>query len=97
MTKKPKRKRTLPLPRTTAPARLRWVVARLVRRHKLTGREQEILERVLAGLHNLEIAAELEISRATVKWHMHNILLKTCTRGREQILLLALQLSLGNT
>ena len=30
------------------PTRLRWAVNRLARRHKLTAREQEILERVLA-------------------------------------------------
>jgi len=74
------------------PARLNWAVSRLVRRHKLTAREQEILERVLAGLHNLEIATELEISRATVKWHMHNIFAKTNTGQRESLLRLALQL-----
>jgi DNA-binding CsgD family transcriptional regulator len=74
------------------PTRLRWAVSRLVRRHKLTGREQEILERVLAGRHNLEIAGDLEISRATVKWHMHNIFAKTNTGQRESLLRLALQL-----
>jgi DNA-binding CsgD family transcriptional regulator len=79
------------------PARLHWAVSRLVRRHKLTGREQEILERVLAGLHNLEIATELEISRATVKWHMHNIFAKTNTGQRESLLRLALQLGGART
>ena len=74
------------------PARLRWAVNRLATRHKLTAREQDILERVLAGRNNEEIGKDLEISRATVKWHMHNIFAKTNTGNRESLLRLALQL-----
>ena len=77
------------------PTRLRWAVNRLARRHKLTAREQEILERVLAGRNNEEISKDLEISRATVKWHMHNIFAKSNTGNRESLLRLALQLG-GN-
>jgi DNA-binding CsgD family transcriptional regulator len=75
-----------------APARLSWAINRLAQRHKLTLREQDILERVLAGRSNHEISRELEISRATVKWHMHNIFAKTNTAQREGLLRLALQL-----
>jgi DNA-binding CsgD family transcriptional regulator len=74
------------------PSRLRWAVDRLSRRHKLTLREQDILERVLAGRNNDEIGSDLEISRATVKWHMHNVFAKTNTGNRENLLRLALQL-----
>jgi DNA-binding CsgD family transcriptional regulator len=74
------------------PSRLRWAVNRLSRRHKLTLREQDILERVLAGRNNDEIGRDLEISRATVKWHMHNVFAKTNTGNRESLLRLALQL-----
>ncbi len=74
------------------PSRLRWAVNRLARRHKLTLREQDILERVLAGRNNDEIGVDLEISRATVKWHMHNVFAKTNTGNRESLLRLALQL-----
>jgi DNA-binding CsgD family transcriptional regulator len=74
------------------PSRLRWAVDRLSRRHKLTMREQDILERVLAGRNNDEIGSDLEISRATVKWHMHNVFAKTNTGNRENLLRLALQL-----
>ncbi|WP_258182880.1 response regulator transcription factor [Enhygromyxa salina] len=74
------------------PSRLRWAVNRLARRHKLTAREQDILECVLAGRNNGEIGLDLEISRATVKWHMHNIFAKTNTSNRESLLRLALQL-----
>lgn len=74
------------------PARLRWAVQRLATRHKLTVREQDILECVLGGRNNDEIAGDLEISRATVKWHMHNVFAKTNTSNRESLLRLALQL-----
>ena len=74
------------------PARLRWADQRLAKRHKLTDREQDILGCVLAGGNNDEIAKQLEISRATVKWHMHNVFAKTNTSNRESLLRLALQL-----
>lgn len=77
------------------PSRLRWAVNRLARRHKLTLREQDILERVLAGRNNDEIGVDLEISRATVKWHMHNVFAKSNTSNRESLLRLALQLGGG--
>ena len=79
------------------PGRLTWAVQRLASRHKLTVREQDILERVLAGRNNEQIGGDLEISRATVKWHMHNIFAKTNTSNRESLLRLALQLGGGRT
>lgn len=77
------------------PARLRWAVSRLAQRHNLTNREQDMLERVLSGRSNQQISRELEISRATVKWHMHNVFAKTNTCNRESLLRLALQLGGG--
>jgi DNA-binding CsgD family transcriptional regulator len=74
------------------PQRLRWAVTRLARRHKLTNREQDILELVLEGRSNEQIGRSLEISRATVKWHMHNVFAKTNSGNRESLLRLALQL-----
>ena len=74
------------------PSRLRWAVNRISRRHKLTLREEDILERVLAGRNNVEIGRDLEISRATVKWHMHNVFAKTNSNNRESLLRQALQL-----
>ncbi len=74
------------------PSRLRWAVQRLAQRHRLTTREQDILERVLCGSSNQDIGRELDISRATVKWHMHNVFAKTNTNNRESLLRLALQL-----
>ncbi|HVI02259.1 MAG TPA: LuxR C-terminal-related transcriptional regulator [Enhygromyxa sp.] len=78
------------------PSRLRWAVNRLGQRHRLTAREQDILERVLCGASNQEIGRALEISRATVKWHMHNLFAKTNTNNRESLLRLALQLGGGD-
>ncbi|MFV8749920.1 LuxR C-terminal-related transcriptional regulator [Nannocystaceae bacterium ST9] len=75
-----------------APSRLHWAVTRLARFHKLTEREQDLLECVLSGKSNEDIGRSLEISRATVKWHMHNIFAKTNTGNRESLLRLALQL-----
>jgi DNA-binding CsgD family transcriptional regulator len=77
------------------PQRLRWAVTRLARRHKLTNREQDILELVLEGRSNEQIGRALGISRATVKWHMHNVFAKTNSGNRESLLRLALQLG-GN-
>lgn len=42
----------------------------------LTGREREILQWVAAGLQNKEIAQKLDLSLATVRNHIHNILEK---------------------
>ena len=75
-----------------APQRLAWAVTRLAQRHKLTAREQDILALVLDGLGNEQVGRKLEISRATVKWHMHNLFAKTNTGNRESLLRLALQL-----
>ena len=72
--------------------RMRWAVTRLTNKAKLTERERDILTRVLHGQLNAEIGEELGISKATVKWHMHNIFTKTGAATREALLREALQL-----
>jgi DNA-binding CsgD family transcriptional regulator len=72
--------------------RLRWAVTRLSGAANLTERERDILDRVLQGRLNSEIGEELGISKATVKWHMHNIFTKTGATTREALLREALQL-----
>jgi DNA-binding CsgD family transcriptional regulator len=72
--------------------RLRWAVQRLANAAHLTERERDILDRVLQGRLNGEIGEELGISKATVKWHMHNIFTKTGATTREALLREALQL-----
>ena len=46
----------------------------------------------LVGVCRGQISRALDISRATVKWHMHNIFAKSNTGNRESLLRLALQL-----
>jgi predicted ATPase/DNA-binding CsgD family transcriptional regulator len=55
----------------------------------LTGREREIVVRVLRGLTNRGIAAELVISERTVEWHVSNILKRLGLRSRAQLALWA--------
>jgi len=43
------------------------------RRFKLTGRQQEVLFYILAGLSHEQIAMKLTISVSTVKYHTSNI------------------------
>ena len=78
----------------TAQNRLAWAVTRLTQKAALTEREADVLALVLHGRNNSEIAEALEIRKATVKWHMHNIFTKTGTATREQLLREALQLSI---
>lgn len=50
----------------------------------LSPREREILQMVVNGLSNEEIAAKLFITRGTVKNHLHNILAKLQMKNRAQ-------------
>lgn len=77
------------------PARLSWAVERLSLRHKLTSRERDVLAGVLDGHDNSRLSTRLGISRATVKWHLHNVFAKTGVGSREALLRAALQLGAG--
>jgi DNA-binding NarL/FixJ family response regulator len=50
----------------------------------LTPREVEVLKLIAGGLSNGEIAAQLVLSKATVKTHVNHILAKTGARDRAQ-------------
>lgn len=56
----------------------------------LTERELDVLEAMVEGLTNPEIAEKLIISKATAKAHVHNILQKLCTTSRTQATVKAL-------
>jgi DNA-binding NarL/FixJ family response regulator len=57
----------------------------------LTARETEVLEQIVAGHSNKAIAARLNISEATVKSHINNILSKLGVSDRTQAATTALQ------
>jgi DNA-binding NarL/FixJ family response regulator len=57
----------------------------------LSEREIEILELVATGLTNHDIAEKLEISKRTVDNHISNILMKTKTDNRVELVRWALQ------
>lgn len=57
----------------------------------LSSRELQILELVVKGLSNQKIAQELDISKRTVDNHISNILKKTNTDNRVELVRWALQ------
>jgi two-component system NarL family response regulator len=57
----------------------------------LTVREQDVLERIVAGRSNKEIASDLNISEATVKTHINSLLGKLGVGDRTHAATVALQ------
>lgn len=57
----------------------------------LTAREQDVLERIVAGRSNKEIASDLFISEATVKTHINSLLGKLGVGDRTHAATVALQ------
>ena len=57
----------------------------------LSGRELQIVELVVTGLSNHKIAQQLEISKRTVDNHISNILKKTGTNNRVELVRWSLQ------
>lgn len=53
--------------------------------HGLSAREAEVLRLVLLGKNNQEIADELYLAVGTVKAHVHNILVKTEQKTRDDV------------
>ena len=54
-------------------------------RHDLSAREREVLQQLIAGSTNAEIAQRLFVSESTVKFHVHNLLQKTGCQSRSQL------------
>jgi DNA-binding NarL/FixJ family response regulator len=59
-------------------------------RSDVTPAETLVLQKLLRGLSNRSIAAELVLSPRTVESHISNLLAKTGCRSRTQLLLWAL-------
>jgi NarL family two-component system response regulator LiaR len=59
--------------------------------HDLTERERDVLQLMVQGLDNKEIAKSLIVSRSTVKFHVSNILSKLQATSRTEAVALALQ------
>ena len=59
---------------------------RFAARHDLSVREREVLQLVLAGRSNREVAGELCVSESTVKYHVRNVLRKTGSHSRKELL-----------
>jgi two-component system NarL family response regulator len=57
----------------------------------LTPREFDVLEQIVYGKSNREIAAELEVSEATVKTHINSLLSKLGVTDRTQAATAAIQ------
>ncbi len=55
-------------------------------KYAITGREREIISKVIQGKSNADIASELVISLATVKTHLHNIYTKIGVDSRYDLL-----------
>ena len=66
-------------------------LAQRIQKSTLTGRELDVLQRIVAGASNKQIAGALGITEATVKTHVNNIFAKAGLRDRAQAVVYALQ------
>jgi len=57
----------------------------------LSPRQQEVLENLVRGLNNAEIAAQLGISRTVVKEHVETLLAKLCASNRTELTAIAIR------
>jgi NarL family two-component system response regulator LiaR len=59
--------------------------------HDLTTREKEVLELMVKGLNNSDIAKQLVVSRSTVRFHVSNVLSKLQATSRTEAVAVALK------
>lgn len=77
--------------RTRIPAPIAEKLAERMAWQELTARELRVLERIVAGRANKEIATDLNISETTVKSHVNSLLGKLGVADRTHAATLALQ------
>jgi len=66
----------------------------ILQNHPLTAREREVLELIVVGCTNAEIAERLYITVGTVKTHVRNVLEKLCANDRTEAAVRALRAGL---
>lgn len=69
-------------PQARAPTRALW---------HLTRREREILEMIVSGCSNQEIAAALSLSIKTIEWHRMNLMRKLDVHKVADLVRIAIQ------
>ena len=67
----------------------------MVGKSQLTGREQEVLEGLLGGNSNKEIARKLRLSEVTIKHHLKSLRSKLGARNRTHAVCRAIELGIG--
>jgi DNA-binding NarL/FixJ family response regulator len=75
--------------RTLLPGQVQAILAERSRTPPLTNRELQVIRLAATGLHNMEIAAALDITVQTVKIHIRNMLSKLGAKGRAEAIALA--------
>jgi DNA-binding NarL/FixJ family response regulator len=83
--------RTVHMGRASVPSSIAEKLAQRIGSQDLTVREVEVLERIVAGRANKEIANDLKISEATVKSHVNSLLGKLGVDDRTHAAVVALQ------
>jgi DNA-binding NarL/FixJ family response regulator len=77
--------------RVSVPSFIAEKLAQRVGLQDLTAREVDVLERIVAGRANKEIADDLDISEATVKSHVNSLLGKLGVADRTHAAVVALK------
>ena len=78
--------RALYLPQDSVKKSERQIFNEFAAQHDLSPREREIMKLVLSDKTNKEMAAILFVSESTVKFHIHNLLKKTGTKTRIELI-----------
>ena len=62
----------------------------------LTSREREVLELIVRGRTNQQIAQDLSLSIKTVEWHRSNLMAKLGTHGVAELVRYAMERGVGD-